>query len=274
MITVLNIQESLPSGMIEKIKSFMVPYSIDTSFCSGKMANIFMINYTRRKGKIRFDKIYKSCIGKPKTVLCNENILPDNIPFKRFSDTEFQTIMMKNMVIDLLKRTGQTDLKITFYDPFAEYPSFIPELLKYVTVLTVISNMPRFYENEAERIMSETGASIIVKNDIEQLLPTDILIATVPIDKEINVGNNELIFTVQKPLAACRGNIFYDYKLYIPSEIICKIPDSIDESYFAGALFLLCNIKELKKITPYACRYGQKLIGTDEICNILKKVIS
>ena len=273
MITVLDIKDNPPHSLNNKIRSFFVPYSIKTNFNSGKMANVYTVSFIRNRGRIRFDKIYQSCIGKPKTILCNEGVLPENTLLKRFSDTEFQTIMMKNMLNSVLKKADRPGLRIAFYDPFAQFPSLIPVLLKYSHTITVISEMPRFYEIEAERITKETGASIIVNNDISCLATADILAAPCLIDKNIPTHSHEIIFTIQNPTSSCNGTVLFNYKLYIPSETICHIPDNIDESYFAGALYSLCNIKELKHITPYACQSENKLISSEEIIEMIKNAV-
>lgn len=273
MITVLNTTENFPKTFQEKISAAFHPYSISTNFCSEERVNIFTVNYIQRKGNIRYDKIYQNCIGKPKTILCSKELILDNTPFKRFDDTEYQTLIMKNLIIELLKHNIKRDMKIIFYDPYAQYPSFLSEFLSYTSTLTVVSEMPKFYENEAARIMNETGASIIVKNDISMISPCDILIAPCTIEKDFPSCASEIIFTAAKPLVNCKGTVFYDYKVSLPEKMNYTIPDCIDETYFTAALYSLCKINELSHLSPYGCVCESKLISKEEIFQLIKNVV-
>ncbi len=255
MLVVLDVQKIYSKDLKQKVKSFFRPYKITKKIVSNGDISILNICYKQYRGGIKFNKIYDHTIGESKTILCSDDISLKATPFKRFDRNEFNIIMMENFVCDILKKCcdNSNDIKISFYDPEAEYPLFVEKLLKYTSNITVVSNMPRFYENESERLMNTIGASPIVSNSLERLSPCNILICPSKIKVRLPTNQDSLIFTSYKPLVSTKGIVITKYYPEFPVKYIEIKPDCTDELYFLSALYTLCDKVNLAKLQPVKC---------------------
>ena len=74
MITALRIIKEDNKSMISRIRSLVFPYSIETETLRLNNISVFNIRYHRRRGNVRFDKIYEKCIGHSKVILCDKSV--------------------------------------------------------------------------------------------------------------------------------------------------------------------------------------------------------
>ena len=124
--------------------------------------------------------------------------------------------------------------------------------------------MPKFYEKEAARISDNSGAAVLVSNNLSDLIPCDILIAPDVIRKNIPSYESSLIFTCAEPTVSLCGNIIYTYPSDFPQEITELCPEGIDIGCFLSAVFILYKQKQLGKLIPHSC--GDKYnVYSDEI---------
>ena len=255
MLTVLEIKKEEPKSLADRVMSVVKPYSIETEIKKTKNIEVANVKYTFRRGEIRFDKILNHCMGKSKTVLCSESVSLKNTPFRRFCGLEYKKIMMQNFLTDVLSKlyNESYDMNIVYFDSTAENPLFVQQLLKFTSNLTVISDMPRFYENEMERVADDCGASVTVSNDIDAAGNFDILISPTVIDREIAAPSGSIVFTVSVPKAPVSGICITDYHVHFPAEYQSILPEEIDEDIFLAALYSLCGITSLADEIPFSC---------------------
>ena len=266
MITALRIIKEDNKSMISRIRSLVFPYSIETETLRLNNISVFNIRYHRRRGNVRFDKIYEKCIGHSKVILCDKSVNLFNTPFRRFESTLLNRSLMKNYIVKLLTLSNipPKDLTVSYYDPDAGNPSFISELLRFTSKLTVVTDMPKFYEKEAARISDSSGAAVLISNNLSDLIPCDILIAPDVIRKNIPSYESSLIFTCAEPTVSLCGNIIYTYPSDFPQEITELCPEGIDIGCFLSAVFILYKQKQLGKLIPHSC--GDKYnVYSDEI---------
>ncbi len=272
MLTVLKITNEKKSGITGKLLSVFKPYQLKTELrrCDGVEVNY--INYILRRGIIKYDKLYKCCIGKRKTILCDKEISLEGTRLKRFTGTIFKKIMLDNFVCDILKKADidPTKIKISYYDPNAENPALAERLLSFCTNLTVVSDMPRFYENESERIAGNSGALFTVSNDISALCPCDILIAPTIIKKAMPTASSNIIFTVYPPTAPVPGNIITDYYCEFPEKYMPLIDNTLDGMYLLAGLYSLCGITSLSELIPYSCGCSNIKYSADDTIRIIQ----
>lgn len=267
MLVVLDVERRKNKSIGDKLYSLMKPCSIEKKIVKNNDISIFEIDYILNRGDINFKKLQKIMAGMPKEILCDESISLKNTPFTRFHSNALNRQMMKNFLSSLLStdELSSQNLRISFYDPNGEYPSVAQELVKYTSCLTVVSNMPKFYENESDRLLSEMGASFVVSNSVERLSPCDILVCPEKIKIPLPTMCSSLIFTVQKPLVQVTGTVIYEYVPDFPIKYREIKPECIDDFYFLSALYSLCEKKNLGKLVPsYCCAYG-KILTTEQI---------
>lgn len=255
MLVVLDVRKTELNSFMQKLKAIFRPYEINSDIITDNETAVLHIRYNQKRGGIRFNKIYKYTVGAPKTILCNNDLSLADTPFTRFESDEFNIKMMKNFICSVLKIADipPYELKISFYDPTAEYPLFAEQLLSYTSCLTVVSSMPKFYENEAERHMNELGVSTVVSNSIEKLTPCDILICPSTIKVNLPTTTSSLIFTSHRPLVNISGTVITKYTPEFPVKFKEIKPECVDDFYFLSALYTLCGMTELEKLNPKSC---------------------
>lgn len=272
MLIVLEVEKENRKGIVRKIKSIFHPYEIRTRVRKQNKVSVLYIRYKAYSGEIRFKKIYELAIGAPKTILCSRDIVLDNSPFTRFENDEFNIIMMQNFICSILKNIDEAveNLKIAYYDPMAEYPLFAEKLLEYTSQLTVVSNMPKFYEKESERIAASIGVPLIISNSPEKLSGCDMLICPQKIDIHLPVSENTIVFTSAKPAVSLKAATIYEYFPEFPYKYKRLRTRNTDESYFLSALYSLCGVKELSKLIPEKSGDGNVIYTTDRLVHRLK----
>ena len=272
MLTVLEIERNNNKTFMQKIASLFHPYDISTTIKKHNKISVLCIKYRLNRGKIRYKKIYDYAICAPKTVICSNELELENTPFSRFESDEYARIMMQNAVCDILGRAAVSpnSLRIAYYDPMADAPLFTEKLSEFTSQLMVITNMPRFYEKESERLSESIGASFTVNNSPERLSDCDILICPKRIDTKLPVSEKTIIFTSSKPAVSLKGTVIYEFFPEFPYKYQRLKPESIDGVYFLSALYSLGGAKELAKLVPAACGDGQILYTAERLAQRIR----
>ncbi len=273
MITVLDVVRNNNDTLMKKIRSVFKPYDIYTKVKKQNKCSVLYIRYSQNRGKVRYKKIYPYTIGSPKTILCSRELDLSGSPFSRFEDKEFNILMMQNFVCELLKSASPDPkrIKLAYLDRQGEYPMFAQKLLDYTASLTVVTDMPRFYENESDRIYESCGVPLIVSDSIEKLKGQDVIISPRAIDITLPVTTDTLLFTAEKPLVSLKGIVISEYLAEIPYRYKRLLPKGTDEMYFMSALYSLCSAGELASIVPAKCADGTVQYSKERLISKLRK---
>lgn len=266
MFIILDTKKRQNPKFSDQLFALFKPYIIEEKIIKNKDISFIYLKYILNRGNINLKKI--SHYAKiSQNILCDKNLSLKNTNFKRFENNDFNRIMMKNFIFTVLKSNelSQKKLKISFYDPNAGYSEFAKELFQYTSNITIVSNMPKFYENESEKILNEIGSGFIVSNSLEKLTPCDLLICPEKIKIPLPTMTSSLIFTVQKPLVNVSGTVINDYPVELPVKYREIKPTNIENNYFLSALYALCHQKELKKITPLYCKTENQFFSVKDI---------
>lgn len=274
MLIVLDVEKAVHKNIAGRLRSLIHPYEITTRVKKQNRVTVLYIRYSSHRGAVRFKKIYEYMIGAPKTILCSSELSLEGTPFTRFESNELKKHLMMNLVTSIIRRLGHTaeQLKLGFYDPMAENSQLASRLLTDIPELTVVSDMPRFYERESERLTEEMGASFLVSNSPERLSGCDIVICPEKTEQRLPVSDNTLIFTTCKPRVSMKGTVIYEYLPEYPYRYERIKPSDIDEVYFLSALYSLCGVKELSELVPLKCGDGSTLYSTDRLVQRLKRL--
>ena len=274
LINVLTIRNEKDHSLKSRLLSLLRPYRIETQVKSIDDICIFDITYTRRrsKGSVRYDRIYRLCAGKSKVILCSRDTEPVSTPLRRFESLSLQRCLMTNYICDILSKSGisPAGLHISYYDPRGEYPGIAEKLLKYCSALTIVTDMPRFYENEAERISAGSDTDIIVSNEPDDIYPCDMIVAPEVIKRPISAALSTLVFTVGQPASTVTGNVIYKYNARLPERYKALMPEGIDEIYFMSGLYELGRQIKLAEIIPSGCGNRDQEFDNEMIIRQLK----
>lgn len=272
MLVVLDVRKDELNSFMQKLKAIFRPYEINADIITKNEIAVLHIRYKQKRGSIRFNKIYKYTVGAPKTVLCSNDLSLIDTTFTRFESDELNIQMMKNFICSALKTADipPSELKISFFDPTAEYPLFAEKLLNFTSCLTVVSSMPKFYENESERHLNELGVSTIVSNSIEKLMPCDILICPSKIKVHLPTKTSSLIFTSHRPLVNVSGTVITGYVPEFPAEFREIKPECVNDFYFLSALYTLCGITGLEKLNPQSCECDTAKFSLEQMVKMIR----
>ena len=255
MLIVLDVKKEEASTPLKKVRALFRPYMLTANIRKQNKISVLYLHYRSYRGGIRFKKIYDYAIGVPKTILCSQEISLDNTPFRRFDNKDYPIILMQNFVSGVLAGLSDHDskLRIGYLDPMAEHPLFVEKLLAFTSEITVVSDMPRFYERESERLMDSIGVPVVVSNSREKLSGCDLVICPDTITTHIPTSDSTIIFTCSKPTVTLNGTVIYNYHPEFPFRYQRLLPSDMDEVYFLSALYSLCGADELASLKPRKC---------------------
>lgn len=268
----LDIEDKRPKTMAGKLKSLLRPFEIEARVKKQSRISVMHIKYRRFRGRVNTGKIYPMTIGCCKTILCDEDTDLSGTSFRRFEDDSFSLEMMKNFVFELLEQTAVSphEINISYYDPMGDHPSIAERLLKYTSCLTVLTNVPKFYEKESERLADIYGSPLIVANDPGKLYDSDIVITSSAVDAPMRLSSGCIVFSPSAPLVSMKNPVIYDYFVDIPYKYKRLKPDKTDTFYFLSALYTLCEANDLLKIVPKKCGDGGAVYSTERLISRIK----
>ena len=267
MIAALQIQDRSSPHFLQRLKAVFHPYDITVRRRKYHKAAVLHIHYHDYRGKINWQKLSPYLAGCHPSILCDKNICLDGTPYQRFESHDYTRHLIRNFVTDMLKKAALPPqaLRIAYYDPMAAYPAMVPALADYSTHLTIVTDMPKFYEKEAEQLTALYGFSPLVSNSPEALTDSDIIVTTEVIDSAWPLSAQTIVFTPQTPLVALKGTILSEYCVNIPYPYQRLQPAGMDNIYFLSALYTLCGIKDMEQLLPYQCSDGQALYTADRL---------
>ncbi len=150
--------------------------------------------------------------------------------------------MLLSTAIDFSKylSTPSRHQKITVIDRTGIYLDQIERLIKTVSVVRVVTDMKKQYENVSKEIFSNWGASISVLSNMRSELKSDIIIS--PFEQVIN--SEALVLSTDKCKVMTPKTIISP-QITLPEEYRKFLPCGVDEHNFACALFDDCGLKKL-----------------------------
>ena len=102
MIVILDIKKLRTSGIGNKFISLFRRSSTEREINSIDGVSVLNIKHRYYRGKFDFGKIYPLIKDISDTVLCEENIIPENYPIERFCDNTLNIKLMENFILDIL----------------------------------------------------------------------------------------------------------------------------------------------------------------------------
>lgn len=274
MLTAITMTEEKPTRIREIISSLFRPYRITVRARSAPGASLREIRYTRLRGKVDLKALEKEALPQ-RAVLCTNEIDLDGSKLRRLRSTALSVRWCESFVEEVMGLLSAEKIspRIAFYDPDAEQPSFARKLLSFVTSVTVVTDMPRFYENEAARAAEETGAVMIVSNDTDALFPCDMLIAPGRITSPLPCVPLTPVFTTERPYVSLPGTIIDGYRAPLPERYRELCPEGIDEYELMSALYAFSGAAELGAEKPDRCLCSGKSYTAQDIVRIIKQKV-
>lgn len=277
MITVLTIDKQIPKKWHKRVLSFIFGSNIKTQLIDKNGIQVVNIHLQQTTNKIPWRRISSYAgYGKEK-LLCNQDIkVPNKYGLCKFYSKSFDYRLCENAAIIALKKANLNpqNVKISLYDPDCRHLDMAEQLLPYCSNLKIITNNEDLYIGEADRLMDEYGASILVGRKVEWLYTSDVLIAPEKLSVPIRLKNNAVIFTAEKPDVFVKGVVYYTYGIKLPSEYNDICPKGLDPKSFLSYLYSECGTHQLGAIVPKFCRGFSKTSTIDEVARYIGKMMT
>lgn len=267
MLMTLTVHEEKPRSLRQRLRARFCPVEIKATKHKQFRVSVQQVDVTLRRGRLYGKQLYPYTIGCCKTVLCDETTDLNGTTLRRFQDTDFACRMMRNYLEKTLKRLSDqvTGLRIGYYDPMAEHPDIAESLLAHTPMLRVVSDMPRFYESEAERLLCEHGAALTVSQSTEILSDCHLVVCSTAPVVALPLPDSTLVAAPSKPLVSFRNITVHDYCVEMPFKYARLKPDGMEDLYFLSALYTLGGCRELAELVPFAAKDGCALYTTERL---------
>lgn len=217
---------------------------------------IVHIIYNKYGKKVKWDKVRQLAGNESQRLLCNESIVfPENSGLKRYTSNLLKERIAENTALEVLKRCSSQceNIEVGVYDPKGRKSALIRELLKYVDRITVVTEAIGDYYKIYKEIISETGAVILIKDDISVLKHCNVVIIPEKIKTAVPVKFDTVIFTADSP-AICQGGRVYNGYIVALNESYKDIkPHSLSDEYFAQVLYDKGRQYRLGTALPILC---------------------
>lgn len=274
MLAALSVEKHSLNTRWSRIKARFHPYDITAGLRKHHKAVILRVKYEDYRGSINWKKLSPYLVGCQKQILCDPYIDLSETPFTRFEDTTYTLRLMKNFVTHMLEQAALPphELKIAYYDPMAVYPEMVTALASYTSCLTIVTDMPRFYERQSEQLMAQYGIPLSVSNSTEDLSGSHIILSTEVIDTAWPLSAQSIVFTVKPPLVSLKGTILSQYRVTVPYPYQRLQPPKTDNVYFLSALYSLCGVQELENLVPDQCSDRQGLFTAERLTQRLRSL--
>ncbi|MEG2050982.1 MAG: hypothetical protein RR012_01640 [Oscillospiraceae bacterium] len=244
MFAVLQINQS-DKGILALMKNTFSKSKIEVKRVRISGAQPFFVISTTQKGKrINWSEL-EQILGRlsGKLILPNGLTPPVDSNVKQIDITdELPAKMLFNTAIEISKLSAlpSQNQKITVVDKTGVYLDQIENLVKHAAVVRVITDKINHYEDVAQDILCDWGASISVSRDFRIALKSDIIISPF----EQITGTEALVLST----SACKvltPKTALSNRVSLPKEFKEFLPAGIDEHDFACTLFDSCKLKSL-----------------------------
>ena len=140
--------------------------------------------------------------------------------------------------------------------------------------MTVVTDSPRVYREEADRLLEEKGAVLRISTDRGAIGDADMIIAPERLDGVLGCSDEAVIFSSEKPIHPQPSPVIYDYTFDLPEKFCSLCPDYLEPMYFASALYALAGVHELGASVFTRCCDGRVLHTRMSLIKQLKARLS
>lgn len=273
MLTSLYIKEPQYNSKFKKFLRMLMIDSMSVEIKRLDDIKVKCVEYTNRSGSINWRKIDKEIGAQRNRLLCSKDIeLPKKCGYRRFCSNEYKERLCTNLAISLLSSLNKLNLSVGLIDIDARYTTLPKYLLKYTDSVVVVSEQTGIYKEINEDLLCEIGAPLRLSKSLNSLYDCDLIIAPKPIGESISISKQSLILTTKKTKVNTDATIIYDYRIEIDEKYSKIMPNGIEKTYFASALYSLLKIYTLGSAVPSLCISKNKIHTLPSLKALLQNV--
>ncbi len=233
------------------------------------------VTYERFRGRVNWTSIDRFIGGSRSKILCREDtLLAAERGYRRFSSDELRRRLCENAALYLLGALRAFDVSVALIDRVGDRIGLCSYLVDYSDKVTVVTEKPQIYLEEADRLMAEKGAVINVRKSVNSLKSADLLISPERISRDLQCAPDAVILSAAEPTVAQNAPVIYDYFFDLPEKYSRIKPVYLDEMYFASALYSLAGAHELGSSVFRRCTDGVTVHTRKSLTLLMQKRLS
>lgn len=267
MIVSILVEKQRHKSIGQIISSLFIPFKIDTRVKKQHRVSVLQIRYKLMRGKIDFGWFYPCLSGKDLMVLCDKNTDLSGTRLTRFESSDFNRAMMISFIRSMTESSEQvlSGLRTAYFDPTGEHPDEAEQLAEILPGITVVTDMPKYYEIFADSLMDEKGLVLTVSNDYSQLAERQLVVTSGAIDRNLPLSSQSIVFSPERPLISTKCAVLWDFAVEVPERYSRLKPDWIEDEYFLSALYSLEGLKKLAALVPERAGSGNESFTCESI---------
>lgn len=253
MLTTLSVIKPEANTRLDKLLNKLRKDKVEIHYKTFKKLSVKCVEYISYSKQVDFNKIKKAIGESESQLLCDSVLdLPDKSGYKRFDNHEFKERLCKNLCIELASKVNQ-NISIGVIDTDAMHMQLVRYLTKYTDCVTVVTKQIDAYKQLADTLLEETGAPIYITKGEKSLLRCELVVLLSHLNNNVQLNKSSVLLCAQKPAKDIRCLCIYDYICKLPKPLESLCPIDIDKTYFASALYSLCNVYQLGSVVPERC---------------------
>ncbi len=274
MIVSLELDVQRKKDLFGKLYSLFHPYDITAKIRKQNKVSLLQLRCVSYRSKMNLHKLLPFLSGCSNQVLCSSELDLKDMPLQRFESSDLTVRLMMNFVCHVLDSADMSprEIRIGLYDPTAAFADLTDRLLPYTSRLTVVSDLPRYYEIKSDMLMDEFGIPLFVSAEASALSSCDIVIAPLSIRRPLPISSHTAVFSAERPALSLGYDVFFDYIVDVPYKYQRIQPESLGNLYYLSALYTLCGVRELDKLVPEQCSDGNGLFSADRLSRRLLNI--
>lgn len=176
-------------------------------------------------------------------MLFSEGVSPPP-PLREAECPRFARRLMLGTALEIIKRTRMPMYRriVGLVDENGDYADFLFKLLHHYTTVKVLSGRRELYEEQAELMMEELGAPVILCEDYDSFSDCVLIVAPDGVKTDSRLGCPVL----GKPGSMAQGSDFITNLRFVPgAEQVKLCPDGIEPHKFFAALYEYSGVKDI-----------------------------
>ncbi len=273
MLTTLTVNHLHYKNIVSKIIGKILPNKIRVEIRQAGDIRIKCIEYTDRKGRVNWQKLDKIIGAQRNRLLCDVSVsLPKELGYKRFEDSEYKSRLCTNLAISLLCAFSKDNLSVGLIDNDANFVTLPRYLLEHTENLVVVTKRGDVYSKVEKELLLEMGAPLRISKSTDSLSKCDIIIAPEYGGETLFCEDSCLVLKTKKEKSDEGTTVLYDYFIRLPKKLSDICPESLEDTYFAAALYSIGYRYELGSFVPSICESENSMHTFSSLKKLISKV--
>ena len=271
MLTALNIEDHTRKGIGRLLNAFRQNrLRVEHLFCD--TAALKSLSYELYRGRVGWACIDRFVKSERERLLCSDKLtLPEDSGFIRFESCALSRRMCENAALLLLRNIGRRDIKVVLADYDGASVELCESLTDFADPVYVVTEATDLYLDQAEYLLSEKGAALMVSRSSGCMRDADLIIAPSRITAELECPADCVILSAQPPETRQNSPVVYDWFFELSGKYRDIKPPYLDDMYFASALYELAGISELGSELFTRCGDGTVIHTRVSLTEMLRK---